>query len=99
MPVVSGTTNEGGGPFPGLFLGTAPARMLRPVTNLELGRTELIGPMEQVFLNIACAPEDIDGFEGGAADGSAAMKSALEGPASKPCQLVRVVYVRVWFSL
>eukprot|EP00946_MAST-07B_sp_MAST-7B-sp1_P004714 g4714.t1 len=82
MRTAAGTTNEGGGPFPGLFLGTAPARMLRPVTNLELGRTELIGPMEQVFLNIACAPEDIDGFEGGAADGSAAMKSALEGPAT-----------------
>ena len=82
MRTGSGTTNEGGGPFPGLFLATAPARMLRPVTNLELARTELIGPMEQVFMNIACAPDDIDGFEGGAATGEVATKDALEGPAT-----------------
>ena len=82
MRTKAGVASKGGGPFPGLFIGTAPARMLRPVTNLELGCTELIGPMEQVFMNIACAPEDIDGFDGGISKGEIETKSALEGPAT-----------------
>ena len=61
-PMQSGSA-ESGGPFPGLFLATAPARMLRPVTNLALGRTEMVGPMEQVFMNIACTPDDVNAFD------------------------------------
>lgn len=34
--------------YPGLFLFTTPCRLVRPVQNLELGREELIGTMEQV---------------------------------------------------
>ncbi len=39
-----------GGQFPGLFLFTGPARMVRPVVNLALNAIELIGTFEQVSL-------------------------------------------------
>jgi DNA-directed RNA polymerase I subunit RPA2 len=42
------------GAFPGLYLFTQPGRMLRAARNLATGRIELIGPMEQVYLDIAC---------------------------------------------
>eukprot|EP01029_Cantina_marsupialis_P012874 TRINITY_DN284_c0_g1_i1.p1 TRINITY_DN284_c0_g1~~TRINITY_DN284_c0_g1_i1.p1 ORF type:complete len:1136 (-),score=361.07 TRINITY_DN284_c0_g1_i1:415-3822(-) len=48
-----------GGPMPGVFLFTQSARMLRPVMNLKYGTKEFIGPMEQVFMEIACLDEDI----------------------------------------
>ncbi|GAB5035597.1 dna-directed rna polymerase i complex subunit rpa2 [Nannochloropsis oceanica] len=48
-----------GGPAPGLFLFTGPARMIRPVLHLETGQIEYIGPMEQVFMEIALLPEDL----------------------------------------
>lgn len=34
--------------YPGLYLFTTPCRLVRPVQNLELGKEELIGTMEQV---------------------------------------------------
>lgn len=48
-----------GGPYPGLFLFTGAARLVRPVLHRASGKTELIGPMEQPFMDIACLPEDI----------------------------------------
>ncbi|XP_053316124.1 DNA-directed RNA polymerase I subunit RPA2 [Spea bombifrons] len=39
--------------YPGLFIFTTPCRMVRPVRNLALGKEELIGSLEQVFLNVA----------------------------------------------
>lgn len=48
-----------GGPYPGLFLFTGAARLLRPVLNRSTGKTEYIGPMEQPFLDIACLAEDV----------------------------------------
>lgn len=48
-----------GGAFPGLFLFTDPCRMLRPVVNLSAGQVELIGPMAQTFMEIACRPEEV----------------------------------------
>ncbi|KAL7481374.1 hypothetical protein ACHAW6_007059 [Cyclotella cf. meneghiniana] len=48
-----------GGPYPGLFLFTIAARVVRPVLQRATGRTEFIGPMEQPFMDIACLPEDI----------------------------------------
>lgn len=36
-----------GGPFPGIFLFTSPARMVRPVQQLPAGAAELIGSLEQ----------------------------------------------------
>lgn len=41
--------------YPGLFLFTTPCRLVRPVQNLELGREELIGTMEQVGTSCSVA--------------------------------------------
>jgi len=38
-----------GGQYPGLFLFTTPARMMRPVINLAMDKVEYIGPFEQVI--------------------------------------------------
>ncbi len=48
-----------GGPAPGLFLFTGPARLVRPVLQLATGRVEYVGPMEQVFMEVALLPEDV----------------------------------------
>ncbi len=47
---------ERGGPFPGLFLFTGPARMIRPVVQLPGGSSELIGTLEQINLHIRSLP-------------------------------------------
>ena len=41
-----------GGPFPGIFMFTSPARMVRPVTQLATATRELIGSLEQSVLDI-----------------------------------------------
>ncbi|CAB4057057.1 DNA-directed RNA polymerase I subunit RPA2 [Lepeophtheirus salmonis] len=46
------------GQYPGLFLFTGPARMMRPVINLAADDVEFIGTFEQVFLNICIQPEE-----------------------------------------
>lgn len=48
-----------GAPYPGLYLFTSAARLIRPVLQRASGRTEYIGPMEQPFMDIACLDEDI----------------------------------------
>ena len=47
---------ERGGPYPGVIMFSAPARMVRPVLQMESGARELIGTLEQIDLNIRCAP-------------------------------------------
>jgi DNA-directed RNA polymerase I subunit RPA2 len=47
------------GPYPGLYIFTQAGRMTRPVLNLQTRSIEWIGPMEQVFMEIACLQEDI----------------------------------------
>jgi DNA-directed RNA polymerase I subunit RPA2 len=44
--------------FPGLFLFSSPARMMRTVRYLPTNELELIGSFEQVYMNIACVDED-----------------------------------------
>lgn len=44
--------------YPGLFLFTGPARMMRPVWNLFTNKIELIGTFEQVYLDICVTPEE-----------------------------------------
>jgi len=39
--------------FPGLYLFLAPSRLVRPVRCLRTGKVEYIGPIEQLFLNVA----------------------------------------------
>lgn len=49
-----------GGQYPGLFLFTSRARMMRPVRYLPNGRDDSIGSFEQVYMDIAIKPEEID---------------------------------------
>ncbi|KND03173.1 DNA-directed RNA polymerase I core subunit RPA135 [Spizellomyces punctatus DAOM BR117] len=48
-----------GGQYPGLFLFSTPARMMRPVKYLATGGTDMVGPFEQVYMDIACLKEDV----------------------------------------
>uniref|UniRef100_A0A8D2B421 DNA-directed RNA polymerase n=1 Tax=Sciurus vulgaris TaxID=55149 RepID=A0A8D2B421_SCIVU len=45
--------------YPGLLLFTTPCRLVRPVQNLDLGKEELIGTMEQLFMNIAIFEDEV----------------------------------------
>lgn len=47
-----------GGQFPGLFLFTNSARMMRPVMNLAAKQIELIGTFEQVYLDICITADE-----------------------------------------
>ncbi|XP_073943178.1 RNA polymerase I subunit Rpl135 [Choristoneura fumiferana] len=47
------------GQYPGVFLFTTEARMMRPVINLSTGQLELIGTMEQLYLDIAVTQQEI----------------------------------------
>jgi DNA-directed RNA polymerase I subunit RPA2 len=49
-----------GGQYPGLYLFSSRSRMMRPVKYLENGRDDQVGPFEQVYMNIACMPEEIE---------------------------------------
>lgn len=44
--------------YPGLYLFTGPARMMRPLINLVANQIELVGTFEQVYLDICVAPEE-----------------------------------------
>ena len=48
-----------GGQYPGLFLFSSRARMMRPVKYLANSRNDQVGPFEQVYMDIACTPEEI----------------------------------------
>jgi DNA-directed RNA polymerase I subunit RPA2 len=48
-----------GGAYPGLYIFTSPGRLIRPTVHLGGKQVEWIGPMEQVFMDIACIPDDI----------------------------------------
>lgn len=53
------------GGYPGLYLFTGPARMIRPVKQLFGQQAiEMIGPSEQVYMEISC-PDGIDGGRAG----------------------------------
>lgn len=49
-----------GGQFPGLYLFSGRARMMRPVRYLYNGKTDMVGPFEQVYLDIACTEDEIE---------------------------------------
>ena len=46
-------------PYPGLYLFTGAARLVRPVLHRSSQKVEMIGPFEQAFMDIACMDEDI----------------------------------------
>lgn len=49
-----------GGQYPGLYLFSSRSRMMRPVRYLPNGRDDMIGSFEQVYMDIACKPEEIE---------------------------------------
>ena len=50
-----------GGQYPGLFIFSTRARMMRTVKYLPNGRNDSIGSFEQVYMDIAVKPEDVPG--------------------------------------
>jgi DNA-directed RNA polymerase I subunit RPA2 len=51
-----------GGQYPGIFMFSQAARMLRPVKYLPLDKVDYVGPFEQPFMSIACTePEIVSG--------------------------------------
>jgi DNA-directed RNA polymerase I subunit RPA2 len=49
-----------GGQYPGLYLFASRARMMRDVKYLANGKTDSVGPFEQVYLDIACMDEEVE---------------------------------------
>lgn len=49
-----------GGQYPGLFLFSSRARMMRPVKFLANGKDDQVGSFEQVYMNIAVKPDEIE---------------------------------------
>ena len=49
-----------GGQYPGLFLFSGRARMMRPVRFLENGETDHVGTFEQVYMEIACVDGELE---------------------------------------
>ncbi|XP_060076797.1 DNA-directed RNA polymerase I subunit RPA2-like [Ylistrum balloti] len=44
--------------YPGLYIFTTPARMMRPVRNLSLQKNEMVGTFEQVYMDISLNDEE-----------------------------------------
>lgn len=44
--------------YPGLFLFTNAARMMRPVINLAVQEIEFLGTFEQIYMDICVVPEE-----------------------------------------
>ena len=51
--------NSKAGQFPGIYMFSSPSRFVRPVRYLPTDKTDLVGPFEQPFMEIACVDEDI----------------------------------------
>ncbi|KAI5477061.1 DNA-directed RNA polymerase I subunit RPA2 [Pseudohyphozyma bogoriensis] len=49
-----------GGQYPGLYLFASRARMMRDVKYLSNGKKDSVGSFEQVYLDIACMPDEIE---------------------------------------
>ena len=49
-----------GGSYPGIYMNSTPARMVRPVKYLPLQKEDFVGPYEQPYMTIACLPEEIE---------------------------------------
>ena len=55
--------NSNAGLYPGIFLNSSPARMIRPVKYLPLEKKDFVGPFEQPFMSIACWEHEIESGE------------------------------------
>jgi DNA-directed RNA polymerase I subunit RPA2 len=49
-----------GGQYPGLYLFSSRSRMMRLVSFLENGKTDHLGTFEQVYMDVACTPQEIE---------------------------------------
>lgn len=49
-----------GGQYPGLYLFSGRARMMRPVKFIANGKEDSVGSFEQIYMDIACVPEEIE---------------------------------------
>ena len=52
-----------GGSYPGLYICSTPARMVRPVKFLQLGKEDFVGPYEQPYMSIAVTDTEINPVE------------------------------------
>lgn len=51
-----------GGSYPGIYMSSQPARMVRPVKYLPLEKEDFVGPLEQPYMSISCTePEIVSG--------------------------------------
>lgn len=55
--------NAIGGQYPGVYMFSQAARMIRPVVYLPLDKHDYIGPFEQPFMSVACTEKDIESGE------------------------------------
>ncbi|KAI4125832.1 MAG: hypothetical protein LQ347_005220, partial [Umbilicaria vellea] len=55
--------NSNGGQYPGIYLFSQAARMVRPVIYLPLQKQDFVGPFEQPFMSIACTEPEIESAE------------------------------------
>ncbi|KAJ5935181.1 DNA-directed RNA polymerase I subunit RPA2 [Penicillium verhagenii] len=51
--------NSNGGQYPGIYMFSQSARFYRPVKHLALEKTDLVGPFEQPYMEIACLESDL----------------------------------------
>lgn len=49
-----------GGQYPGLYLFSSRSRMMRPVKYLANDKEDHLGTFEQVYMEVACTPEEIE---------------------------------------
>ncbi len=52
-----------GGQYPGIYMFSQAARMVRPVKYLPLDKLDYVGPFEQPFMSIACTEPEIESGE------------------------------------
>jgi DNA-directed RNA polymerase I subunit RPA2 len=55
--------NSKGGLYPGVYLASKVARMIRPVRYLPLDKIDYAGPFEQPYMSIACRDHEIESGE------------------------------------
>ncbi|MCJ1457860.1 DNA-directed RNA polymerase I subunit RPA2 [Mycoblastus sanguinarius] len=55
--------NTDGGQYPGIYIFSQSARMIRPVKYLPLDKQDFIGPFEQPFMSVACTENEIESGE------------------------------------
>jgi DNA-directed RNA polymerase I subunit RPA2 len=48
-----------GGSYPGIYMSSRAARMVRPVKYLPLGKEDFVGPHEQPYMSIACTEGEV----------------------------------------